>query len=139
MKKTFKVFGSLLLATSLIFGVVSCDNPSKGVDGTGVGEQIILSLPGTTTVHGILLYNGYLQTDDLHTKNGRVTRVSVDFGNGVVVEEDVWDPTMYVEDPIPSRVELDQSVKTDKIVITILDAQSGTKYDDTCIGEIIVY
>lgn len=36
MKKTFKVFGSLLLATSLIFGVVSCDNPSKGVDGTGV-------------------------------------------------------------------------------------------------------
>ena len=36
MKKTFKVFGSLLLATSLIFGVVSCDNASKGVDGTGV-------------------------------------------------------------------------------------------------------
>ena len=35
MKKTFKVFGSLLLATSLIFGVVSCDNPSKGIDGTG--------------------------------------------------------------------------------------------------------
>ena len=35
MKKTFKVFGSLLLATSLIFGVVSCDNPSKGVDGSG--------------------------------------------------------------------------------------------------------
>ena len=111
----------------------------EGVDGTGVGEQIILSLPGTTTVHGILLYNGYLQTDDLHTKNGIVTRVSVDFGNGVVVEEDVWDPTMYVEDPIPSRVELDQSVKTDKIVITILDAKSGTKYDDTCIGEIIVF
>ena len=111
----------------------------EGVDGTGVGEQIILSLPGTTTVHGILLYNGYLQTDDLHSKNGIVTRVSVDFGNGVVVEEDVWDPTMYVEDPIPSRVELDQSVKTDKIVITILDAKSGTKYDDTCIGEIIVF
>ena len=35
MKKTFKVFGSLLLATSLIFGDVSCDNPSKGVDGSG--------------------------------------------------------------------------------------------------------
>ena len=34
MKRTFKVMGSLLLATSLIFGVVSCDNPSKGVDGT---------------------------------------------------------------------------------------------------------
>lgn len=35
MKRTFKVMGSLLLATSLIFGVVSCDNPSKGVDGSG--------------------------------------------------------------------------------------------------------
>lgn len=35
MKRTFKIMGSLLLATSLIFGVVSCDNPSKGVDGSG--------------------------------------------------------------------------------------------------------
>lgn len=35
MKRTFKVMGSLLLAASLIFGVVSCDNPSKGVDGSG--------------------------------------------------------------------------------------------------------
>lgn len=35
MKRTFKIMGSLLLAASLIFGVVSCDNPSKGVDGSG--------------------------------------------------------------------------------------------------------
>lgn len=35
MKRTFKIMGSLLLATSLIFGVVSCDNPSKGVGGSG--------------------------------------------------------------------------------------------------------
>lgn len=39
MKRTFKVMGSLLLATSLIFGVVSCDNPSKGVDGSGTGSD----------------------------------------------------------------------------------------------------
>ena len=49
MKKTFKVFGSLLLATSLIFGVVSCDNASKGVDGTGV-ESGTGSEGGTETL-----------------------------------------------------------------------------------------
>ncbi len=49
MKKTFKVFGSLLLATSLFFGVVSCDNASKGVDGTGV-ESGTGSEGGTETL-----------------------------------------------------------------------------------------
>ena len=49
MKRTFKVMGSLLLATSLIFGVVSCDNASKGVDGTGV-ESGTGSEGGTETL-----------------------------------------------------------------------------------------
>lgn len=45
MKRTFKVMGSLLLATSLIFGVVSCDNPSKGVDGSGTESGSELDKP----------------------------------------------------------------------------------------------
>lgn len=45
MKRTFKVMGSLLLAASLIFGVVSCDNPSKGVDGSGTGGGSELDKP----------------------------------------------------------------------------------------------
>ena len=111
----------------------------EGVDGTGEGEQITIHLSEPTNVYGILLYNGYLESDDLHAKNGTVTKVSVDFGNGVVVEKDVEDLTDYVEYPAPDKIELEQSVMTDEIVITILGAQPGTKYDDTCIGEIIVY
>ncbi|MBQ5674735.1 MAG: hypothetical protein IIV45_06580, partial [Lachnospiraceae bacterium] len=111
----------------------------EGVDGTGEGEQITIRLSEPTNVYGILLYNGYLESDDLHAKNGTVTRVSVDFGKGVVVKKDVEDLTYYVEDPVPDKIELEESVMTDEIVITILDAQSGQKYDDTCIGEIIVY
>ena len=111
----------------------------EGVDGTGEGEQITIHLSEPTNVYGILLYNGYLESDDLHAKNGIVTRVSVDFGKGVVVKKDVEDLTYYVEYPAPDKIELEQSVMTDEIVITILGAQPGTKYDDTCIGEIIVY
>ena len=60
MKKTFKVFGSLLLATSLIFGVVSCDNASKGVDGTGVESgtgSCLACCTGNSLVHCYLNLN----------------------------------------------------------------------------------
>jgi len=52
MKRTFKIMGSLLLATSLIFGVVSCDNPSKGVDGSGTGGGSELDKTDSVVTNG---------------------------------------------------------------------------------------
>lgn len=72
MKRTFKVMGSLLLATSLIFGVVSCDNPSKGVDGSGT-ESDSGTGGGSETLD---------KTDSVVT-NGSVGEVSI---NGDVAE-----------------------------------------------------
>lgn len=36
-------------------------------------------------------------------------------------------------------INFDHPVYTDKIMITIDDAVAGSKYEDTCISEIIVY
>lgn len=117
----------------------------EGVKGTGIGETITLHLNEVSNVFGIQLYNGYLASGDLYEKNGKVTEVSVDFGGGNVVTKEVYGGYYgwgSVEDMAAlnlSTIELDKPVATDKIVITIKNAEAGNKYDDTCISEITVY
>ena len=38
-----------------------------------------------------------------------------------------------------NKIELDAPVITDEITVTITSANVGSKYDDTCVSEIIVY
>lgn len=118
----------------------------EGVAGTGVGETITLHLDGNSPVYGIQLYNGYLVNGDLYEKNGKVTSVKVDFGGGNVIEKEVYgygdqDETdsSYLASFNLNRIELEQSVMTDSITITITGAEAGYKYDDVCISEIKVY
>lgn len=118
----------------------------EGVNGVGVDETITLHLDKPTEVYGILLYNGYLDSVDLYNKNGKVTKVSVDFGQGQVVKKeiDTYAPQTS-EDSISEmdmnigQIALDQSIVTDTITITITDAVAGDKYDDTCMSEVVVY
>ena len=117
----------------------------EGVAGTGVGETITLSLDKEQQVFGVVICNGYTAGYDLYTNNGKLTRVEVDFGNGYLVRGSL-DGYAYegysAEDLVYSnsnRIELDEPVMTDTIKITILEAERGIKYDDTCVSEITVY
>ena len=107
---------------------------------------ITLHLDKPTEVYGILLYNGYLDSVDLYNKNGKVTKVSVGFGQGQVVKKeiDTYAPqtsgdSISEMDMNIGQIALDQSIVTDTIIITITDAVAGDKYDDTCISEVVVY
>ena len=117
----------------------------EGVDGTGVGETITLHLKEVSDVFGLQLYNGYLADGDLYEKNGRVTEVSVDFGGGNVVTKEMysgyygWGSPEDAASINLNKIELDKPVATDTIIITIKNAEAGSKYDDTCISEIAVY
>jgi hypothetical protein len=118
----------------------------EGVNGVGEGESVTLHLQNPTEVYGVLIYNGYLASADLYEKNGKVSKVRVDFGNGVTLEEETPTYELYnSEDEVNTceyyigRIELDTPVITDTITITILEAQAGTKYDDTCMSEVEVY
>ena len=110
----------------------------ENVEGVGTGETIQITLNNKEWVQEVVLYNGYQFSEELFNNNGYVTRISVDFGNGVIKELDC---TAYYsgtdrEYAAFNKVFLDKPVYTDSIVITILAAIAGSKYSDTCISEI---
>ena len=110
----------------------------ENVEGVGVGETIQISLNNQMLVQEFVLHNGYQSSEDLLNMNGYVTKISVDFGNGVVKELDC---TAYFngtdrEYLALNKISLDKPVLTDTITITILAANAGSKYADTCISEI---
>lgn len=119
---------------------------AEGVAGVGIGESITLHLKKATEIHEIDLLNGYFASADLYDKNGKVSRVRVDLGNGQVKEENLF---VYVVGDVIEQdlamqmysgsIEWKEPVTTDTITITILDAETGDEYDDTCISEIEVY
>ena len=119
---------------------------AEGVAGVGIGESITLHLKKATEIHEIDLLNGYFASADLYDKNGKVSRVRVDLGNGQVKEENLF---VYVVGDVIEQdlamqmysgsIEWKEPVTTDTITITILDAETGDEHDDTCISEIEVY
>lgn len=119
---------------------------AEGVAGVGIGESITLHLKKATEIHEIDLLNGYFASADLYDKNGKVSRVRVDLGNGHVKEENLF---VYVVGDVIEQdlamqmysgsIEWKEPVTTDTITITILDAETGDEHDDTCISEIEVY
>ena len=117
----------------------------EAAEGVGIGESVTLHLQEREEVRGLEIWNGYLASAELYDKNGKVNKIRIDFGNGIVREEEI--PVMesiYVGEGIDERefayfFELDTPVITDIITITILDAEAGINYEDTCISEIKVY
>ena len=116
----------------------------EGVDGVGKGEIITLYLEESTEVQGLEIWNGYLASAELYDKNGKVNKIMVDFGNGVVIQKEIPVLDAIMLGGMDGRdyiffIGLDEPVVTDTITITILDAEAGNKYEDTCISEIKVY
>lgn len=117
----------------------------EGVSGTGEGESVTLHLASPRSVFGVQICNGYTADADLYEKNGKVSKVRVDFGGGNVLERSIGGYGFEGADPETlaqmnlNRVELEAPVVTDTVTITITEVEKGTKYDDTCISEVRVY
>lgn len=120
----------------------------EGVNGVGRNEYIELDLGEIKKVSGLEIYNGYLENKYLFEINGYVTRVRVEAPGQDTVEASLMTYPLdgekepldeYEIDMERSLVEFDQPVYTDRLIVTILDAESGSKYEDTCISEMVVY
>lgn len=120
----------------------------EGVDGVGRNEYIVLDLGEIKKVSGLEIYNGYLENKYLFEINGYATRVRVEAPGQDTVEASLMTYPLdgekepldeYEIDMERSLVEFDQPVYTDRLIVTILDAESGSKYEDTCISEMVVY
>lgn len=121
----------------------------EGVEGRGEGQAIVLHLDGNHKIAGLKIYTGFLKTWARYVKNGKVTRVLVDYCNGQSQEVDLtynWGLSEEDIDFDESTVETcstvittEQICETDTIKITIINAVAGSKYEDTAISEIEVY
>ena len=138
---------------------------SEGVGGTGVGETIRLSAQGVQKVHGIRLGLGFLKDQGLLERNGRPAALHFAFSDGTELDA-VFEPDLYGVEmkegvqasyhvtPLAAGygadrwelaqgyldyVSFGQEIETEWIEITITGARAGTKYEDTCISELVVY
>ena len=105
----------------------------ENAEGVGVGEWIeVFSADGSEFIVTELTLNlGFQATAQLLEENGWPTRVRLECAGGYRQEV-----TLEAFDNV---VELTEPVETSWIRITILEAEAGTKFADTCICEIKVY
>lgn len=104
----------------------------EGVRGVGEGEWILLETADGSKIDVTALEFalGYHKSEDLLAKNGWPGRVRIECEGGYREEFDFY----YFLDVAA----LERSVVTSWIKITIVEAQAGSKYEDTCISEIRV-
>lgn len=107
----------------------------EGVHGVGINEWIKLETTDGSkmTVSAIEFSLGYQKNNQLLQNNGWPNKVLIECESGYTQEEEFY--TCYNSDVVA----LDQPQTTGWIIVTILEATSGAKYDDTCISEICVY
>ena len=109
----------------------------EGVAGSGVGEWIELTFPGTIEVYSISLDIGYDKNADVFTKNNRIKRVTLIFSNGERVELGFADRRGMQEIPLVRAP--GPNIETTYVRVVIEEVFPGWKYDDTCLAEIQVW
>jgi hypothetical protein len=113
------------------------DSPwTEGVAGPGIGEWVMLTFPGEIEVWGIGLDVGYDRDADLFRANNRIKRAVLIFSNGEEIEVTLSD-TQGMQMTVLARAP-GPSIETTYIKVVIREVYPGTRYDDTCLGEIEV-
>ncbi len=103
---------------------------AEGVDGIGEGEYIEVWFTTPLYLTQIEFLNGYMKNEDVFKANGRIKKAELRFSDGSSCEANLENSDM---------VSFESPVLTDYLKITILEAESGTKYDDTCLSEITMW
>lgn len=106
----------------------------EGVDGDGIGEYVTLFADVNAPVNGIKILNGYNKNADIFAKNNRAARVRITLSTGDIYETqlvDNYNTYTFVDFGGPKAIE--------GMKIEILSVYPGSKYQDTCISEIIAY
>lgn len=107
----------------------------EGVRGVGTNEWIKLETADGSKmdISAIEFSLGYHKNQELLQKNGWPSRVLIECEGGY------WQEAEFYNCFMTSVVVLKQPQTTSWIKISILEAASGSKYDDTCISEIRLY
>jgi hypothetical protein len=109
----------------------------EGVRGSGVGEWIMLTFPGTVEIHSVSLDVGYDSSASLFSKNNRIKRATLVFSNGDTLELGFAD--RRGTQTIPLVRAPGPNIQTAFVKIVIEEVYPGWKYDDTCLAEVAVH
>lgn len=105
----------------------------EGAYGVGINQWLRLTAADSSQmeISAIGIAAGYQKSEDALNNNGWPYKFRIEAENGYQQDAEIY----YYDDVII----LDQPITTSWIKITILEASSGEKYDDTCISEIYLY
>ncbi|HEX6517207.1 MAG TPA: hypothetical protein VF049_16695 [Nocardioidaceae bacterium] len=97
-------------------------------DGSGVGQRLTLSLPGTVPVGEVGMVPGYAKTDpangaDRYAENNRITKVRWHFSDGTTVIQR-FNGSAHMRDMQTKRIPL---TKADRVTIEVLDSVRGPR------------
>lgn len=106
----------------------------EGVQGSGIGEWVMLTTSNAQKLKGIKIINGYASSMEFYNKNNRVRSIMLEFSDGSFVKKELGDTSREWQ-----YLDFKEEILTNSIKITILDVYRGNKYDDTCIAEIDLY
>lgn len=127
---------------------------AEGLKDSGKGETIDIYLKKKCNLTGVGLINGYLSNEKTYAENNRIKKVKIEIldSKGIIIESyikhlpDVPFKEINLKNPYDnidiiynqgdSGRELESYYR---IRLTILEVYQGSKYDDTCISEIILF
>ena len=105
---------------------------AEGVAGIGSGEWVRFDFDGKYKISGITISQGFQESRDMFIKNARPSHLKIIC--------DGHSEDLYLKDEMsPQTFPLNKVAYSDYIIIKIIDAYKGTKYDDTVISEILLF
>lgn len=114
---------------------------AEGVGGNGEGEYVEIWFTNPLYLTEIGFLNGYMKNESVFGANGKIRRVELRFSDGSTCEWNLGkeEYQSVTELLYSDMVSFESPVWTDYLRITILEAEAGTKYEDTCLTEIVMW
>lgn len=105
----------------------------EGVPGTGEGSWLEFKATSLQSVHSISIMSGFCKSESLYYKNSRPKEVTISFSDGSSTTQTLQDQPFAWQ-----TITLENTVQTESVKITINSTYHGSKYEDTCISEVLI-
>lgn len=113
---------------------------TEGVYGNGVGEYVEIGLPEEVKVTGIIIYPGFLKSEDLFYKNGAPTMIEISAAGGRTTIDCSNYANSYADASRGCYFWFGEEIEHNgSISLTVRGVREGWKYADTCISEVVLF
>jgi len=104
----------------------------EGVKDDGIGQWVQINFDTTYKIKYILIRNGYQKSTLTYYNNNRVKKMLIYYSDGTKQEIKLFDKMGYYRYPIKKK-------NTRFIKILIKEIFEGSKFNDTCISDVVIY